>query len=250
MESTITKDMKVRIPTELSFYGDTSKLSMDAFIDDICIHEKFGPYVILSKTLFYPQGGGQKGDIGHIEIDSDIASKCNLPTTIKVTGTKKDAGFVLHLIDTDYDQQKCDEHLVGNKISMSIDWDFRLKQMRLHSIAHLIHFFTEKVHGKELPYPISSDLQDGFGINRYAKPDLVPNESSEEIKKMLFDFNNEEHEITTFPHKEKDGFRYWQCSDYVVPCGGAHLTNTSQIDDFSVIVSTKKGKTSVRFNLA
>jgi len=58
------------------------------------------------------------------------------------------------------------------------------------------------------------------------------------------------HEIGTFPDAEKEGFRYWRCEEWTIPCGGTHLKNTSEIGEVAVALSLKRGRTGLTFTLA
>jgi alanyl-tRNA synthetase len=239
------------MPTDLAFYKDTSKTSDRVYVDTIVIHERFGLSIVLSSTLFYPQGGGQKGDKGWVEIDDVFVELGKIPKKIQIKDTKKDGALVLHLVENtdEIDLDRFNEVISGNLVNIEINSGFRNNQMRLHSIAHLLHFFTEEKAGKELPYPVSSDLQDTFGVNKYNAPNLIPVESAEEVKKQFHDFAVKAYEITTYPDETKEGFRYWKCDSYIVPCGGAHLKNTVEIGDFDVQISTKKDQTSIKFTI-
>ena len=78
--------------------------------------------VILDKTAFYPESGGQLGDRGTLEINDK---------TFNVTNTKLDKGKILHYIS--------EKDLSTNaEVKCKIDWDFRYKLMRSHSAQHII----------------------------------------------------------------------------------------------------------------
>ena len=248
-----TENMKNLLPTEAYFYKDTQKASLSSYIDFMLPHEKHGWCIVLSRTIFYPQGGGQKGDRGAIYIDTGLAGDLNLPSMFKVKDTRKDGIHILHVLD-DFDPTLVDtikDNLYGELVSTQIDFNFRLKQMRLHSIAHLLHFFTQEVCNLvDLPYPVSSDLLQNSGINRYESDFRVSRDEIALIKDRLKKFADSHQDIKTFPDEIKDGYRYWLCDKYLVPCGGAHLTNTKNIGDFALSVSNKKGQTSIKFELS
>lgn len=83
---------------------------------------KSGPkYVILDRTAFYPEGGGQPNDTGKIITKEKI---------LKITKVLKRGSQVYHYMDGDIHQ--------GDKVHGIIDWDQRFWNMRRHSGEHLL----------------------------------------------------------------------------------------------------------------
>ncbi len=83
---------------------------------------KSGPkYVILDRTAFYPEGGGQPNDTGKIITKEKI---------LKVTKVLKRGSQVYHYMDGDIHQ--------GDNVHGIIDWDQRFWNMRRHSGEHLL----------------------------------------------------------------------------------------------------------------
>jgi phenylalanyl-tRNA synthetase alpha chain len=86
--------------------------------------------IILKKTIFYPQGGGQPSDKGliiapngkahvkHVRMQGDeVVHECSLEGTIKE----------------------------GDAVETTIDWDLRYHHMKIHSAGHLLHEAIMKV---------------------------------------------------------------------------------------------------------
>ncbi|MEQ8235037.1 MAG: alanyl-tRNA editing protein [Gammaproteobacteria bacterium] len=82
--------------------------------------------VVLDRTVFYPEGGGQPGDRG--ELRGDDGRACS------VVDTRKDeAGRLVHCLgegDT--------APAVGSRVTAGIDWDYRYRHMRTHTCLHLL----------------------------------------------------------------------------------------------------------------
>ena len=73
--------------------------------------------VVLNRTAFYPEGGGQPGDTGLLD-------------EAKVTDTHEKNGEVIHY---------CDRALeVGTTVSGRIDWTRRFDHMQHHSAEHIV----------------------------------------------------------------------------------------------------------------
>ena len=194
-------------------------------------------YFQVEENIFYPQGGGQKGDRGWIEAED---KKYRVLNTIK--DQYSDDGVLIEVEDV------LPSSMVGSVVKILLDWDFRFIQMRLHSLVHLHHCFMEKVIGKKLPYPKTSDIQDGFAFNRYDSSEI-----SEDIaikaSALLADEIKNGSIIKTYPDETKKGFRWWECLDFKVPCGGTHPENISEIGLFETSFSRKKGMSTVTFKL-
>jgi misacylated tRNA(Ala) deacylase len=76
--------------------------------------------VELDRTVFYPQGGGQPGDTGRIG-------------EWRVVDTRRaDADSVVHLVESTAGIE------AGMRLPIAIDWDRRLRHMRLHTALHLL----------------------------------------------------------------------------------------------------------------
>ena len=83
--------------------------------------------IALDQTVFYPQGGGQSGDQGNLELED---------------------GTVLPVVNTIYDSDRATILHVpavgatlprpGARVIARIDWDLRYKRMRAHTALHLL----------------------------------------------------------------------------------------------------------------
>lgn len=82
--------------------------------------------VVLDRTVFYPQGGGQPGDTGVLRLADG--------GTVPVLGTRKGEGpgTVLHLVAEAGGLQP------GAEVVAEIDWVRRHRLMRTHSLLHLL----------------------------------------------------------------------------------------------------------------
>jgi misacylated tRNA(Ala) deacylase len=91
--------------------------------------------VILDRTVFYPEGGGQPGDRGVLRSASG--------TAIAVVDTIKDAdGRLLHRLAPGTPLPA-----VGDTVEAVIDWDYRYRHMRTHTCLHLLCALV--------PYPVT-----------------------------------------------------------------------------------------------
>lgn len=188
-------------------------------------------------NIFYPQGGGQKGDRGKLIVD-DIS--------YDVVDTIKDAynedGILLIMAEKIPDDAK------GKSVDCILDWEFRNKQMKLHTAVHLHHCLLEKTAGKSLPFPKISAIQDGFAFNRY-ESDEITLELVEKTNEVFREAIASGAEVKTYPDEKKKGFRFWECLGYKIPCGGTHVKNISEIGEVEIAYNKKKGMPTVNIKL-
>ena len=78
--------------------------------------------VALDQTAFYIGGGGQPSDIGVLSADGKEYA---------VTGIKRDAGLLVHLINGDRPAQ-------GSSVCGRIEWERRYQLMRTHTALHIL----------------------------------------------------------------------------------------------------------------
>ncbi len=85
-----------------------------------------GNKLVLDKTVFYPQGGGQPFDTGKLFLE-----KGGQKIEFVVTEVRKHDGQVLHTVDKEGLQ-------AGSQVSCAIDWQRRYALMRMHTAAHTL----------------------------------------------------------------------------------------------------------------
>ncbi len=120
-----------------------------------------GPkFVVLDKTGFYPEGGGQPSDTGKLMVDGK---------EVKVVKVMKRGTQVFHYLDQNI--------ALGEKVHGVIDWDLRFKYMRLHSGEHLLTGLFESLGSG--PKVFSSFSQLDF------KPSEMDEAMVEEVRKRF-----------------------------------------------------------------
>lgn len=208
------------------------------------------PFALFDKTVFYPQGGGQLGDRGVLNVSVEGEGK-DLRTLLIVSTKKKD-DQIRHYLGVDDEAftqlQAC---VIGQQATVRLDWSLRYHQMRLHSAMHLIHCMLEQVLGRSIPHPMRSPLSDDSGENQYASVAAFDEESLGRATDALNAFCSVGHEIRTQadPSKEQ-GFRWWQCRQWSIPCGGVHVSNAREIGVVTSSMKTKKNTTKVVVTLS
>ena len=122
--------------TEKLSYIDSHLFDFEATVLDCRKNEK-GWAVILDRTAFFPEGGGQQADTGFIG-------------AAPVTDVQERGGEILH---------SCGQALpVGAHLPCRIDREQRLVRMQNHSGEHIVSGLAHKLYGCEtVGFPIGED---------------------------------------------------------------------------------------------
>lgn len=179
--------------------------------------------VILDRTLFHVQGGGQPSDVGFI---GEVR-------VLKVVRTEMG---IVHLVD-----RKIDE----GPVTIEVDKELRLLHSRLHSAGHLIGASLE---GKGWT-AIKGSHQPGQCRVIGAKTDenaAVP--EKEAIEAQVNAWIAKELKLSV---NWEDGLREVTWGDLkAYPCGGTHVQNTSELKGIVIeSVKFKKGELRIAYQL-
>ena len=109
------------------YMNDSYVKEFDAVVESV----KDDKYIILDKTAFYPQGGGQPADFGVIIHNG---------TEYPVVHAGKFEGKISHEVANPGLK-------IGDNVKCKIDWDRRYKLMRMHTAAHIIDAVLYKEAG-------------------------------------------------------------------------------------------------------
>ncbi|MGZ9160603.1 MAG: alanyl-tRNA editing protein [Candidatus Limnocylindrales bacterium] len=95
--------------------------------------------VVLDRTVFYPGGGGQPSDRGLLVRAADGRSWT-------VRGARKVDGEITHELEPDGG----DPPIVGDALTVDIDWARRLALMRTHTALHALCGVVWRDHGAQV----------------------------------------------------------------------------------------------------
>lgn len=205
--------------TDLIFYDKPYKKEFEAGI--IGFQEN---NLILDRTLFYPEGGGQPSDVGFIGIKGN-------KDKFRVLHAEKVQDIVLHRMD-DADIEKLKSYS-GSRITGEIDPSRRTSLTQNHTATHLIVAAARIVLGDHV---WQAGAQKGVKKSRIdlAHYKRIENEELQEIELIANRFVMGNHHVHTkwmnrTKAEKKYGFRLYQGG--VVP--GANI-RTVKIDDIDV----------------
>lgn len=216
------------------YYEDKTKTQVDTVIA-ACTCEGGVSAVQFAESLYYPQGGGQKGDRGTFVLEG---------VEYAIAKTVKDEDFNSVCLVAAELPADC----VGKPVSCTLDAAFRGRQARLHSCLHAYHMIAEQVLGAEMQYPTLSTIEDGFAVNKY-NGEAASDEVLAQATERFLEFIKTDTPARTYADAEDPNRRYWQCGECVIPCGGIHVDRMDQIGEVTVQVKRKKGEISVRITL-
>ena len=207
--------------------------------------------VVLDRTVFYAQGGGQPGDVGTLTGPDGSA----LPVTNTVYGP--DRATIVHLVG-----QAAGDLNAGDRVRAELDWERRYKRMRVHTALHLLSVV--------LPYPVTGGaIGDGDGRLDFDIPDagLDKAELTDRLNALIArDAAVGERWITdaeldanpglvkTMSVKPPRGAGRVRLVEIegvdLQPCGGTHVRRTGEIGRIVVTDVEKKGKQNRRVRIA
>ena len=225
-------------PTEQMYYVDAYVKEFDAKV----LRVIDGKYVVLDRTCFYPEGGGQPSDEGFLLFDD---------ARVKVVHVQKVGRVIVHETKAKVTLKE------GTVVKGVLDWDKRYALMKAHTATHLVNGAARRVLGEHV---WQHGTQKGvkttrLDISHYRR--LTP----EEIHKIETLANQAvlaDMPVTTawMPRNEAEsryGFRLYQggavpgkdirvvkTGDWdVEACAGTHLKRTGEIG-FLKIVYTER----------
>ncbi|HEY5810108.1 MAG TPA: alanine--tRNA ligase, partial [Povalibacter sp.] len=192
--------------------------------------------VILDRTPFYAESGGQVGDSGALVADG---------SRFEVTDTQKLGGAYAHVGKVATGEVKA-----GDKLHAQVDEARRRAIMLNHSATHLLHAALRKVLGAHVTQKGSLVAPDRlrFDFSHYAAvtpaelreiEQLVNNEiranAAAETRLMQYDAAVAAGAMALFGEKYEDEVRVLRIGDFSTElCGGTHVTRAGDIGLFKI----------------
>ncbi|SEF81261.1 alanyl-tRNA editing protein [Bosea lathyri] len=236
------------MPTELLFREDAYLAETPATV--ISVNERGG--IVLDRTVLYATGGGQPGDSGNLKrADGSVIA---IGTAIY---DPEDKSRVLHV---PLEGQSLPQ--AGDAVTVVLDWEKRLKRMRIHTALHLLSVV--------LSYPVTGgSIGDGDGRLDFDIPEggLDKAEINEKLNALIarnadvteswitdaeLDANpGLVKTMSVKPPRGSGRVRLVAIGDIdLQPCGGTHVRNTREIGLVAVTDIEKKGKQNRRVRIA
>jgi alanyl-tRNA synthetase len=190
--------------------------------------------LVLDRTPFYPEGGGQIGDQGVFMFDNE---------KIAVLDTKKEHGDIVHIT------KKLPKNIEDSFVA-KINENKRFHSACNHSATHLMHYALREILGKHVEQKGSlvTDKYLRFDFSHFEKltdaelfavenmvNQLIEDQISlEENRSTTFEEAKAQGAMALFGEKYGDKVRTIQFGDSIELCGGTHVQNTSDIWYFKI----------------
>lgn len=221
--------------TELIYLTDMSALTADAVVQEVIKDQPDRTCIILDRTVFYPQGGGQPYDQGKIIAPNSL---------FQVDEVRFSEGIVRH-----FGRFVSGLIAPGENVSCQVDAARRLLMSRLHSAGHVVDMSIHQLcldwtpgkgyHFPDGPYvEYQGDLPENVEQLRLS----IETKSNSIIAQGLttrIEFMPKEamHAVCRYiPDHLPEGkpARVVFYVQFGVPCGGTHLANLSAIGQLTV----------------
>ncbi|MFZ1518957.1 MAG: alanine--tRNA ligase [Ignavibacteriaceae bacterium] len=194
--------------------------------------------VILDKSPFYVESGGQTDDLGKLVVDSK---------SYDVVDVTKIENLVIHIINLNNTSLK-----IGSEVSAEVDMTRRWDIMRNHSVTHFLHKALRSVLGTHVQQAGSYVGPDRlrFDFTHFAK---LTSDEINQIEAMVnantrknyplnhhrntpFDEAKKMGALMFFGDKYGDKVNVVQFGDFSMEfCGGTHVHNSSEIGLFKIL---------------
>ncbi len=199
------------------------------------------PSVILDRSAFYPESGGQLGDRG--TLDGQAVTDVQLD----------EQGGVHHLMQGDLPG-------VGAQVSGLVERGRRRAHMALHTGQHMLSRALSDEAGAETLSSRLGETSCTIDVDRDPVDEAAVARAEALVNSVIDDsvaikaFFPSEEELAALPlrraPKVQDEVRVVVIGDFdVTPCGGTHCTNTAQVGLVRVLgIERYKGKSRIHFS--
>mgnify|MGYP002595916358 CR=1 FL=1 len=208
--------------TDRLYYKDSHMREFDAQVLS-CTPGKHGYDVVLDRTAFYPEGGGQPGDTGTL-------------SGVRVTDTHGCGGEIVHY---------CDAPLTpGAAVHGALDWERRFDLMQQHSGEHLLSGIVHRRFGYDnVGFHMGADWVtiDFSGVLTPEELRSVEQEANAAIwRDIPAEITHPDAEtLKTIPYRSKKELtgdvRLVEAGGDCCACCGTHLTRTGEVGLIKII---------------
>jgi len=226
--------------TELLYMKDVESNYIREF--DASVIERGFDYVVLDKTAFYPLGGGQPSDTGHLEWPGGRAD---------VKEVTKKEGIRHHLVQN--------PDIVPDRVHGVIDWERRHAHMKMHTAQHVISgvvydLYKARTVGNQLYHdrsridfaPVKFTDEMIIEVERTCNDILaggakveICTTAREELEKNI---DAQRANLDLLP-KSVSNLRIVTIEKFdVCPCAGTHVRSLSEIGKMKIVKRENKGK--------
>ncbi len=202
------------VKTEKLFYQDPYLTDFTATVIDLSPNG-----VVLDRTNFYPQGGYQESDSGTLRVGQE---------TLDVVKVTDEDGVVYHQIGSDY------KIYINDRVEGVIDREKRWYLSVLHTTQHIL---SRIIFNKYKLHTMRSDFSMKGGMILFSTN--FRNEWIEEIEEEFHRIVRKEAPVERLISGDDIRIKVGEIDNS--PCGGTHVSNTSDLSSV-YLLGTDKGK--------
>lgn len=228
----------------------------EAIVSNVSEDEKGRTYLVLDRSAFYPEGGGQPTDTGVLNW---VNKGFDTPNHIRVTRvSKKDR--IRHYVELQEGEPIPSE---GQKVNAELDWEKRYSHMKMHTAQHLVSAIAYNIYN-------AATVGNQIYADR-SRIDLSP------LSVDIFDAEMLEHQCNRLLQLNTDVHVQFQnrsvieesgdadrCNVHLIPdfikelrivkiqevelcpCAGTHVASTGEIGSIRITQIRSKGKGKIR----
>jgi len=229
--------------TDRLYYSDPTLRSFSArVVGRLEIDNR--PAVILDRTAFYPEGGGQPGDRGQI----------NQARVIDVQAQDDAAHSVVHILS---------EPVAENEVTCAIDWTRRFDLMQQHTGQHILsQAFVRLLDAETVAFHLNDDPNEGTVTIDLDRAGLRPADvdAVEDLANRIV-FENRpvtarfvsREELESIPLRKPPtvdaAIRIVEIAEFDrSACGGTHVARTGEVGQIKIVRLERRGpETRVEF---
>jgi len=239
--------------TEAFYFLDCYLKEFEATVEKVNDNK----FVVMDRTAFYPESGGQPSDTGKLIRKSDGVE-------FQILYAGKFNGDISHEvaspIENVYTSLKA-----GDKVKGVIDWDRRYMHMRMHTATHVIANVIEKEAGAQITgNQLGLDQSrvdfslEAFDRDKFAEYEKIANDLiawSNPVNFYLVSRKEAEERLsrlTTLAKGFSDEIKEIRMVEIegvtIEACGGTHVKNTNEIKGIKITKLQNKGKSNRRMH--
>lgn len=221
--------------TQLLFYDEPMNQKFEAVVLDV-LERDDERYVVLEKTMFYPEGGGQPSDTGFLSTENRVS---------RVEDVEMLGGVVLHRVEDGVFRR-------GDMVQGRVDWDRRMAHARHHTTTHIIAGAARKVLGEHVWQAGAQKSEDRarLDITHYKRLtqdeideiELIANQTMMRDEKVACKWMDRNEAEETYGFQLYQGgvppgarIRVVRVDGDVEACAGTHLTTTGQAGPIKIL---------------
>lgn len=239
-------------PTEKLYWSDPHASSFEIDGASPSAHAD-KPSIMLARTLFYPEGGGQLGDTGTLAFGDAV---------VRVADTQIDDAGVIHHVLEDALPESVASRLGEVPVRGTIDRDRRLDHMAQHTAQHaLSRALLDEARAETVSARLGASTCT-IDLGRASIPDGELHRAEDLVNALV---RSDVAVRTHFPSSEElaamplrrqpkvsEGVRVVEIEGYdFSPCGGTHVTRSGQLGQVRIVGAEKyKGMLRLTFHAA